>query len=56
MIVDFAAKVPSCRIGAYEASARTAWVTALTNVAYSGGDLDEELAAAEQTVAFEMEQ
>lgn len=56
MIVDFTAKVPSCRIGAYEASARTAWVTALTNVAYSGGDLDEELAAAEQTVAFEMEQ
>ena len=54
-IVDFTAKIPSCVRGAYIGTARTAHMTALTNVAYSGADLDEELKAAEETVAFEME-
>lgn len=56
MIVDFTAKVPSSVINAYDASARTAVCTAISNVANSGGDLDEELKAAEETVLFEMEQ
>ncbi len=55
-IVDFTAKIPSCVMGAYMGTARTAHMTAVTNVAYSGADLDEELAAAEETVAFEMGQ
>lgn len=55
-IVDYTAKIPVSVINAYDASARQAVCTAITNVAFSGADLDEELVAAEETVSFEMEQ
>jgi lactose/L-arabinose transport system substrate-binding protein len=55
-IVDYTAKIPISVINAYDASARTAVCTAITNVAFSGADLDEELKAAEETVSFEMGQ
>lgn len=56
MITHFSANVPACPIGAYQSSARSACVNAIVNVMYSGADLDAELAAAEDTVAFEMGQ
>ena len=56
MIVDYTAQVPTSVTGVYEASARTSVATAISNVAYSGTNLDEELKAAEETLAFEMGQ
>lgn len=56
MIVDYTAQVPASVTGVYEASARTSVATAISNVAYSGTNLDEELKAAEETLAFEMGQ
>ncbi len=55
MIVEYTSKIPICMTNAYEASARQAVCTAISNVAFSGADLDEELVAAEETVSFEME-
>ncbi len=56
MIVDYTAKVPSSVISAYDSSSRNAVCTAITNAAYSGKDIIEELKKAEETVSFEMEQ
>lgn len=56
MIVDYTAKVPSSIISAYDSSARNAVCTAITNAAYSGADITEELKSAEETLAFEMGQ
>ena len=56
MIVDYTAKVPSSVISAYDSSARNAVCTAITNAAYSGADIVEELKLAEDTLAFEMGQ
>lgn len=55
LILDFTAKIPAVTTNAYDSSARSALVNALTNVEFSGGDLEEELKAAEKTVAFEMD-
>ena len=52
-IVDFGAQVPSNVTGAYYYDARGAVGTAVTNV-LNGGDLDSELATAEETVNFTM--
>ena len=43
-------------ISAYDSSSRNAVCTAITNAAYSGKDIIEELKKAEETVSFEMEQ
>lgn len=56
MIVDYTAKVPSSVISAYDSSARNAVCTAITNAAYSGADIVEELKLAEETLKFEMGQ
>lgn len=56
MIVDYTAKVPSSVISAYDSSARNAVCTAITNAAYSGADIAEELKLAEETLEFEMGQ
>lgn len=56
MIVDYTTQVPSSVINAYDSSARNAVCTAITNTAYSGADLMDELQSAEETVGFEMEQ
>lgn len=55
MIVDYTAQVPSSVLNAYDSSARNAVCTAITNTAYSGADLMDELENAEATVGFEME-
>lgn len=55
-VVEFTSKIPVSVINAYDSSARMAVCTAISNVANSGADLDEELAAAEETVSFEMGQ
>lgn len=55
-VVEFTANIPSYKSTAYDSSALVAHTTAIANVAFSGGNLEEELAAAEETVAFEMGQ
>ncbi len=52
-IVEFGAQVPANNTGAYYYDARDALGTAITNV-LNGGDIDSELATAEDTVNFTM--
>ncbi len=52
-IVEFGALVPANNTGAYYYDARDALGTAITNV-LNGGDIDSELATAEDTVNFTM--
>ena len=52
-IVEFTAQVPANQTGAFYYDARDALGTALTNY-INGGDLDTELANAEDTVNFAM--
>lgn len=56
MITTYSASVPECYVGVYFNNARIAVVNAITNVIYSGGDIDSELQTAEETLKFEMEQ
>ena len=52
-IVEYGMSVPSNITGAYYYDARNAMATAITNY-INGGDLDAELAQAEDTVNFAM--
>ncbi len=54
IITQYSANVPVAITNAYDGSARNAVVNAITNVLYSGGEIDSELQAAEETVAFEL--
>ena len=54
MITKYSAEVPIGIVGVYDNSARMAVANAITNVLYSGGTIDDELQAAEDTVRFEM--
>jgi len=53
-ITDYASKVPSNNTGVYYYEARDAVATALTNI-IAGADVESELQAAQDTVAFLME-
>jgi len=55
MIVDFASKVPASINGVYFYEARDSVGTAVTNI-IAGADIDSELAAAQETVEFDMGQ
>ncbi|MCR5627632.1 MAG: extracellular solute-binding protein [Lachnospiraceae bacterium] len=52
-ITDYASKVPQWDMGVYYTEANTALATAVTNVV-NGGNIDEELQTAEDTVNFDM--
>jgi lactose/L-arabinose transport system substrate-binding protein len=52
-IADFGTKVPSFERGVYFTEANTAIATAATNIV-NGADIEKELAAAEETVNFNM--
>lgn len=54
IITQYSAGIPVSITNAYDGSARNAVVNAITNVLYSGADIDSELQAAEDTVAFEL--
>ncbi len=54
IITQYSADIPIFITNAYDSSARNAVVNAITNVIYSGAEIDAELQAAEDTVAFEM--
>lgn len=54
MITKYSAEVPIGIVGVYDNSSRNAVANAITNVLYSGGTIDDELQAAEDTVRFEM--
>lgn len=56
MITTYSAGVPACMTGTYFQSARSDVVNAVTNVIYSGADMDAELKAAEETLRFKTEQ
>ena len=53
-IVEFGAQTPSNITGPYYYDAREALGTAITNIILQGGDVDTELATAEDTVNFTM--
>ena len=50
-IIDFATKVPAVKFGVYHTEANDALATAVTNFV-NGGDLDDELLNAQDTVEF----
>lgn len=56
IITTYSASVPECYVGVYFQNARTDVANAITNIIYSGGDIESELQAAEETLIFEMEQ
>lgn len=56
IITTYSASVPECYVGVYFQNARRDVVNAITNIIYSGGDIESELQAAEETLIFEMEQ
>ncbi len=56
MITNYSENVPQCYVGVYFQNAQTDVANAITNILYSGGKLDDELANAEETLKFEMEQ
>lgn len=56
MITDYSAGVPEAYIGIYYQNATMDVANAVTNVLYSGGTLEEELKAAQETLLFEMEE
>ena len=53
-ILEYGAQTPSNITGAYYYDARDALGTAITNIILQGGDVDTELATAEDTVNFTM--
>ena len=53
-IIDFATKVPAVKFGVYHTEANDALATAVTNFV-NGGDLDDELLNAQDTVEFAIE-
>lgn len=55
MITKYSANIPVVKTGVYASNANVDVANAITNVLYSGGDLDAELKAAEETLIFEMQ-
>ncbi len=55
LITTYSASVPECYVGVYFRNARSDVANAITNIIYSGGDIDSELQAAQDTLIFEME-
>lgn len=56
LITTYSASVPECYVGVYFQNALSDVVNAITNVIYSGSDIESELQTAEETLIFEMEQ
>lgn len=56
MITNYSGNVPQCYVGVYFQNATTDVANAITNILYSGGSVDDELAAAAEKLEFEMEQ
>lgn len=56
IITTYSASVPECYVGVYFQNAIVNVTNAITNIIYSGGDIESELQTAEETLLFEMEQ
>lgn len=55
MITTYSAQVPVVEVGVYSANANSIVGTAIANILFNGSTIDEELAAAEDTLAFQMQ-